>query len=298
MTWQITPTNNQLVVCLVLADGSSWNIAAGDVRASEAVLRLMDAMQLTPVADASLPFKMAEPVRRFPELSRRLNVLVDPNKTAWNILPCEDHGIITCIIGSAHCGNLFFLQLIRLSHLLIKYAEVRGAVLLHGALIERDGSGVILAGPGGAGKTTAARRLVSPWRPLCDDSTLVVCDQNGAFWAHPWPTWSCFLYGGTGGSWDVQYSVPLEGIFFLEQAKEENFEPLGVAQAACLLIESAEQTSWPLSPLMKQDELRIIRLKRFENICNMIQAVPSFVLRLGLNGPFWREIERALDLDD
>ncbi len=295
MTRQITPTHNQLVVCLILADGSSWSIAAKDVWASHTVLRLMVAMQLTPIAGSSLPFETEEARPRSPETHRRLNVMVDPDKAKWDILPCEDHGSITCIIGPAHGGDLLTIKLIRISRVLATYAEVRGAVLLHGALIEREGSGVILAGAGGAGKTTAARRFLSPWRPLCDDTTLVVSGENGIYWAHPWPTWSSFLYGGTGGSWDVQHAVPLRGIFFLEQSPEDSFEPLGMAQAVCLLNESAEQTLWPLSDVMKKDELRIIRLKRFENICKMSHGVPSFVLRLGLNGPFWREIERALD---
>jgi SynChlorMet cassette protein ScmC len=295
MTQQVTATHNQIVARLVLADGSSWSIAATDVRASQTVLRLMVAMQLIPVAGPSLPFKIEEASLPFPERHRRLNVLVDPDKAAWNIFPCEDHDTITCIIGLGYGGDLSTMRLIRLAKVLATYAEARGAILLHGALIERGGSGVILAGPGGAGKTTATRRVVSPWRPLCDDTTLVVCDENGAYWAHPWPTWSSFLYGGAGGSWDVQYGVPLEGIFFLQQTQKENFEPLGIAQAVCLLNECAEQTSWPLSKLMKKDELRVIRLKCFENICNMARTVPSFVLRLGLNGPFWREIERALD---
>ena len=48
-------------------------------------------------------------------------------------------------------------------------AQTRGEVLLHGALAEKDGIGVILAAPGGTGKTTASDRLLAPWRSRCDE---------------------------------------------------------------------------------------------------------------------------------
>ena len=41
-----------------------------------------------------------------------------------------------------------------------------GGLLLHGALVERQGAGVILVGRSGAGKTTCCRRLPSGWQVL------------------------------------------------------------------------------------------------------------------------------------
>lgn len=77
--------------------------------------------------------------------------------------------------------------------------ENRGGLLLHGALAECKRQGVILAGPGTVGKTTASRRLRLPWHSLSDDATLVVRDRAGRFGAHPWPTWSRFMFGGSWG---------------------------------------------------------------------------------------------------
>ena len=102
---------------------------------------------------------------------------------------------------------------------------------MHGALAEENGIGVILAAPGGTGKTTASDRLPAPWRSLCDDTTLVVRDSQGKYWGHPWPTWSRFLEGGPGGTWEVQEAVPLRGVFFLSQAPEDLTEPLGPGHA-------------------------------------------------------------------
>jgi len=286
---------NHLAVRLVLTDGCSWTIVARDERAFALVSRLSEAMNLPLLTDLPTQFIADGGGIQSMDSDLQLIVAVDRSQQIKTIQLAVDKNTVTCIFGPAHSENLLILQLMRLSVVISMYTEIRGGMLLHGALAKRDGCGVILAGPGGAGKTTASEKLAFPWQSLSDDSTLVICDQNEVYWAHPWPTWSDFMFGGNGGTWDVQLAVPLKGIFFLEKAQEENFEPLGIAQSACLLIESVGQTSKPLSNLMKKEELRMINLKRFENICNMAQAVPSFVLRFGVNGHFWREIERALN---
>ena len=88
-------------------------------------------------------------------------------------------------------------------------SEKNGGLLVHGALAEWNGIGVILAGPGGVGKTTASKRLPRPWRSLSDDNTLIVKSPDGTYWAHPWPTWSRYRQGDMSGSWDVQAAVKL-----------------------------------------------------------------------------------------
>jgi SynChlorMet cassette protein ScmC len=187
------------------------------------------------------------------------------------------------------------VQLMHLSMVICLDAQCRGGVLLHGALAGWNGNGVILAGPGGRGKTTASKRLPRHWQSFCDDTTLVVCDNKGAYWAHPWPTWSDFMFGGTGGTWDVQHAVPLKGIFFLDQAQREQIESLGAGHATCLLTESSEQASRIISHYMEKDELRKHRQMCFDNICALAQTIPSYVLHLGRDGAFWKEIERALN---
>jgi serine kinase of HPr protein (carbohydrate metabolism regulator) len=162
----------------------------------------------------------------------------------------------------------------RLSQFIALQGEHNGALLLHGAQAEKQGSGVILAGPGGVGKTTTSRRMRPPWRSLCDDTTLVVRDQGGSYWAHPWPTWSNFMFGGPGGTWDIQYAVPLLGIF--------------------LLTESVEQASRSIFRYLQKEEVRSLRMQRFDNICALAEAVSCYRLRLSLGGAFWQEMERAL----
>jgi len=303
------PLGTQFFAGLPLTDGSIWEIVAGDVLACAVVSRLIEAMQLRPhdgparrllvlveghradlvpddglwdVLPAGAPVSAA---RASPEPSL---------PASWTVLPSEDEDTVVCVLSPAEDGDMLATQLMRLSLVIGRHAQTRGGLLLHGGLAERDGCGVILAGPGGIGKTTASQRLPPPWRALCDDTTLVVRDEQGTYWAHPWPTWSDFMFGGPGGTWDVQHAVPLRGIFFLVQAHEDQVEPLGVGEAVCLLVESAEQASRPMSRGMEENEVRALRLHRFDNVSALAQTVPCYLLRLTLTGGFWHEIERAI----
>ena len=165
---------------------------------------------------------------------------------------------------------------------------------MHGALAERDGIGVILVAPGGTGKTTASNRLPAPWRSLSDDTTLVVRDPQGNYWAHPWPTWSRFLDGGPGGTWDVQSAVPVKGIFVLAQAAQDRAERVGPGQAVSLLGECVGQVSGFMTPGLPKEELQALHLERFNNLCALARVVPTHVLHISLTGAFWQEIEQAL----
>jgi hypothetical protein len=54
-----------------------------------------------------------------------------------------------------------------------------GPLILHGALVAKDGKGVVIVGHGGAGKSTLACALWQEgWGLLCDDVTVVELDQG------------------------------------------------------------------------------------------------------------------------
>lgn len=293
---------------LVLADGSRWVIAAGDEEAASIVSQLGDAMQLRVMSpSASLPpatfgtsrTGAVEPPHH--GIVRRLLVLVDAHNpeaspgTCYAPLPFEDDGFVVCVLRSFTHSDGLYIQLMELSLIFAHDAQTRGGVLLHGALAEKDGIGVILAAPGGTGKTTASDRLLAPWRSLCDDTTLVVRDSQGNYWAHPWPTWSRFLRGESGGTWDVQNAVPLKGVFFLSQAVEDRVESVGPGHAVSLLVECAEQTSQLMARGLSKEETRALHLERFNNLCALARVVPTHVLRISLTGAFWQEIEQMLE---
>jgi SynChlorMet cassette protein ScmC len=234
-------------------------------------------------------------LRPWPSHDPQVIVSVQAEGAQRSGLQVAAHGSVAiCPVRASSDADMVAVQLVRVGSLLVRQAECRGGLLVHGALVARDRFGVILAGPGGMGKTTACRRLQPPWRSLCDDATLVVRDQGGTYWGHPWPTWSNFLWGGPGGSWDVQNAVPLRAIFFLAQAQKDQAEPVETAQAVCLLLKSAEQTLSPMMRGLGEDEIRAHRLLRFDSICALARAVPCYHLRLSHDGAFWQQMDCAI----
>lgn len=277
---------------LVLADGSQWNIAAGDVEAELIVSRLGSAMQLGKAAGAGHPPPEA-----------RLNRLVVQVAEHTSVADCyvpiaseEDRSVVCILSPCSHWGGPY-MNLVRLSLIFAREAQLRGGLLIHGALAEKDGTGVILAAPGGTGKTTASNRFPPPWRSLCDDTTLVVRDPQGNYRAHPWPTWSRFQDGGRGGTWNVQDAVPVKGIFFLSQAVEDRVERIGHGQTVNMLGESVRQVSALMAPGLFEKELHSLHLERLDNLCALTNAIPAHVLHISLTGAFWQKIEQALEDD-
>ena len=292
MKHSISPSTN-FYVRLTLADCSNWDIIPNCDNAFKVVLDFAKIMRLkqhnsitnTGYGSGSFQRIYINIESCFPGKLQNYNKVHIKVKDVDNVV-CTNKPEIN--------GDTPVQLLIHLSMVICREMQSRGGILLHGALAALDGKGVIFAGPGGRGKTTASQRLPCYWRQLCDDTTLVVCDNRGLYWAHPWPTWSNFMFKRSGGSWNVEHAVPLRGIFFLEQNLKDDFEPLGIAQNVCLLNASAEQASWLTLNHTDKDTIRKIRQQRFDNICLLAQSVPSYVLRFSRKGAFWNEIERAL----
>ena len=290
---RLLPKQQEFLHNLVLADGSHWEISAGDEESAVIVSQLGCTMQLrmTPGAIES----------SHQDNLCRLLVQVDARKSVEDYyvpLASKNDGVLVIRLLKCLCGHRggLFINLARLSLVFARQAQARGGVLIHGALAERDGMGVILTAPGGTGKTTASNRLPAPWRSLCDDTTLVVRDAQGNYWAHPWPTWSRLLKEGAGVStWDVQNAVPVKGVFILAQAIEDRVERLGTGQAVSQLIECVGQVSNLMASGLSKEELRALHLERFNNLCALARIVPVHMLHISLTGAFWQDIEQALE---
>lgn len=276
---------------LALADGSRWEIFAGDEKAASIVSKLGCAMQL------SMTTGVIEPLRHGNLCRLLVQVDAQTSKPDFYISwASKNRGNVVCILSPCeNWGGLYF-HFLRLSLIFAREAQARGGVLIHGALAERDGVGVILTAPGGTGKTTASNRLPVPWRSLCDDTALVVRDLRGNYWAHPWPTWSRLLEEGPGGcTWDVQSAVPVKAIFFLSQAVEDRVERIGPGHAVSMLLECVGQASALMASGLCETELRALHLERFNNLCAMVRVVPAHMLHISLTGAFWQEIDQALE---
>ena len=93
----------------------------------------------------------------------------------------------------------------------------------------------------------------------------------------------------------MQCAVPLRGLFFLAQDEQDWAEPVGAGKATTLLVKSAEQILAARQRGLEVEEVRRLRLRRFDNICALAKAVPCFELHVSLNGSFWEDMERVLE---
>ncbi len=168
-----------------------------------------------------------------------------------------------------------------------------GGLAVHGALAELNGEGFLMVAPGGAGKSTCYRRFPNYWQPLCDDESLVVLDERKKYRAHPFPTWSNYLWKRSRMTWDVQHSVPLKGLFFLEKADNDTVESLGGGKAAGLLNASTNQVFEKYCRVMNKQNQRILRQMLFKSVCRMAKQIPSYRLRVSRHGRFWEKMEAA-----
>ncbi len=203
----------------------------------------------------------------------------------------ESPDAVTWHLGPVSRPQSLLLQVMQVTSELCEISENVGRVMLHSGLAVHNGYGVCIAGPGGIGKTTTLARLPESWLRLCDDACVIVRDKNGAYWAHPWPTWSRLLNGASGLSWDVQRAVPLKGIFFLQQGRRNRVERLKRSQAVCMLVECAEQVSIPFKAGMDLEEVRRFRLKRFDTVFHLVKAIPVYLMHIARRGRFWELME-------
>jgi SynChlorMet cassette protein ScmC len=169
-----------------------------------------------------------------------------------------------------------------------------GGLPFHAALIEHNGKGVLLAASGGTGKSTCSRRIPDHWNALCDDEVFVVLDQKAHYHAHPFPTWSDYLWKRSEKTWNVQQSVPLHAVFFIHQSEEEIAELLGKGQAAVMMNEASVQTWRKYLRNVDDGFKRASHSNIFNNACNMASSIPAYKLGVSLHGRFWEEIERVL----
>jgi len=173
-------------------------------------------------------------------------------------------------------------------------ALLAGGLPIHGALVEIDGSGVILAGRSGEGKSTACRRFPPPWRVLGDDLCLVVRGVSGEYRVHPLPTWSAVGENGGSGVCSSGLSVPLRAVFFLEQSPVDESIPLKRSTAAISLAGSSLEVFRSIDFGFPKKEEASVKKALYESAASIAVETPAYLLRLSLQGRFWEKIEEAL----
>ncbi len=205
---------------------------------------------------------------------------------------------IVCEVNGKDYDNIEYISMLYSIRQIYNRSVIFGGLPFHAGLAEFDGRGVLFSASGGTGKSTCCRRLPDYWKPLCDDETLVVLDDKREYRAHPFPTWSDYLMNRARNTWDVQCSIPVSAIFFLEQADNDEVIPLTISRASVLITESAFQEYLynRIFLIKNPKELIELRKKLFNNAFSMAMAIPAFRLRVSLHGKFWEEVEKVMDL--
>jgi len=275
------------VLDLAIADGLKWRFYAKGKSSSLLISRFKHAMGMNRQVQTTFTAPKTSQIKR-------ISIIVSQKQTRWRDIPVEHANEILCLVGPLSTPERMAFQLMRISKIVANYSEKNGGLLVHGALAEWNGQGVILAGPGGVGKSTASKRLPRPWRSLSDDNTLIVKSPDGAYWAHPWPTWSQYRLGDMSGSWDVQAAVRLKAIFMLIQAKSDRVSLMSALQAISELVDVSGQTFFIMANGMDKGAIRRINLMRFHNAVALSKAVPVCRLEISRRGRFWEEIEKSL----
>jgi len=297
---------------LHLSDGNNWWIT-GDADSIEYVNKFADIMRLKECLSDNFPkliffrvikdqiIDMDNPFSPGSESSIIGAVLKFHELTFINIWSNNNlHDVVCELIENKNGREEFEKNKYLAMRASLKPVYLRsmrmGGLPFHAALVECAGRGILLAAKGGGGKTTCCRRLPDYWKILCDDENLVVLDKNEVYRAHPFPTWSDYSMKRLENTWNVQYSVPFSGIFFIEQSESDEIIPLSVGEASVLMTRSVTQVIGRLWNNLPREEQKATMRDIFNNAFEMAKIVPAFRLRVSLDGRFWENIEKVLGL--
>lgn len=231
------------------------------------------------------------------DVIKNLNGIHMLNTGPLRIYKCQNTSHVICEIGNTDFPEV---EIFKMAQSVIPvYIRVlsQGGLPLHAALIERNGTGIAIAAPGGTGKSTCARRIPRPWQALCDDEQLIVRDKRGTYHAHPFPTWSKCNVQKPGETWNAQTHVPISAIFFLKQSLKDEVNSLSFSQSAPLIYKLSLPVFYRVLESIDPEEYITIKKLIFENACDIAKDIPAFILETSLEGKFWEAIDRALLID-
>jgi len=292
---------------LSLSDGNSWCLT-GDQHTYRFLDKFAAIMELEECPINGFPQIILYRSNNTNEATDELIQLAPPeyrmsgNRSGWSFYDMntlriwyhQDMADVFCEVKDIKGPKIEFISMWSALQPIYQQSIGKGGLPFHAGLAERDGQSFLLAAPGHTGKSTCCRRLPLCWRPLSDDETLVVLDNQKRYRAHPFPTWSDYLLQRSGKTWNVQYSVPLSGIFFLEQSETDHASLLGEGKAAVLITESAMQICNKFWTKLDKTDQRHLRKGLFDNACEMAKQIPAYRLKVSRHGRFWEQMEQVL----
>lgn len=166
-------------------------------------------------------------------------------------------------------------------------------ICVHGILAELNGKGAIISGPSGIGKSTAARRLPTPWIVHSDDCLLLTDTGSGVF-AQPVPTWSIFFANSAPPrNFNGTKILPVDGLFMLDRDKNA-VEPLDKMQAIVGFTKSiGDMTKLELGRMPEHPRKELF-LKALSIGNNAVRKIPAYHLFATIDGDFWTPMTQVL----
>jgi SynChlorMet cassette protein ScmC len=228
---------------------------------------------------------------------RNSNEIYMLNTGPLRIYRCQNTSHVICEISNTDFPGVELFKMVQSVLPIYMRVLCQGGLPLHAALIERNGTGIAIAAPGGTGKSTCARRIPRPWHTLCDDELLIVRDKRGAYQAHPFPTWSRCNTQKLGETWNVQTHVPISAIFFLKKSQKDKVNSLSFSQSAPLIYKLSLPVFDRILEFVDQNDYTTTKKFIFENACDIAQDIPAFILEASLEGKLWEAIDKALLAD-
>lgn len=163
-----------------------------------------------------------------------------------------------------------------LRHLLVVALLERGGLLLHAAGFLAAGQALALAGPSGAGKTTACRHSPA-WTTVLGDEQIALCPRGGEIWACGTPIIGELARPG------LRDGGPLHAIHFIEHASQNRCTRLGVRDGLRRLL--------PTTVFYPRD--RDINARAIDVCASIASRVPTFRLEALGDGSFWPLLQAA-----
>ena len=292
---------------LSLSDGSNWSLSGGGeyVNWVDKLATIMELKKTEMNGSPRLVFYESGHTNARPPGPIDIGVpasFPSGSEEGWNFyehstLRIWHHHEISDVIGEVKINLSREIELINMwfsLHPIYQRSISRGGLPFHGGLVEMAGKGFLLVASGGTGKSTCCARLPEGWKALCDDEALVVLTEKKTYRAHPFPTWSDYLFKRNKKTLDVQYSVPLSGLFFLEQSEADAVEPLGRGKTAVLMTESATQICEKFWRKLREEDQKKSRAELFDNACAMAKTIPAYRLSVARDGRFWEKMEEVI----
>lgn len=299
--------DNKSGYSILLSNGEGWHIMASEGMRlwAERLATMLELKTRDQNGDPKLIFIRGETGkenRRAPMYCLEPNMMENLPRSGWTahklpLMQIWSHSDVPDVICEVGNEEGFELDVIRKSlalYPIYRRAQSSGGFPLHGALVEREGMGMVLAASAKTGKSTCCFRLSPPWRTWCDDETLVVRNDRKRYLAHPLPTWSDYLWRRSKKTWRVESHVPLSAIFFLERGKIDQAISMGQGQAAASITRSALEVYHPNYNHLDPESQRTLKKKLFENACDLSLSIPAFKLRVSQRGRFWEAMENVL----